>query len=216
MKILFPSETSTAANKNLPAFHQATWVWIKAICDSVVMPEVCSSALPMFYICVILFISKRYLKNICHLKNICLSTIKPCTVVEITKTHLIRKVKQKSLTTNHQCLIPFILYNTNVYICVHVFLIFSANGVIKINPIMQTTCRQKLKLVFQPLRRIARSWDRFLSKRCMFKECQKLILGSKRKASEIIIILLVVIENNEKWDLGNTLLLPTRTIIRDK
>lgn len=173
MKILFPSETSTAANKNLPAFHQATWVWIKAICDCVVMPEVRSSVLPMFYIYVIIFLSKRCLKNICHLKNICLSTIKPCcTVVEITKTHLIRKVKQKSLTTNHYCLIPFILFNTNVYIYLHVFVIFSANRVIKINPIMQTTCRQKLNLAFQPLRRTASSWDRFLSKRCMFKECQ--------------------------------------------
>lgn len=36
MKILSSSETSTAANKNLPAFHQATWVWIKAIHDCVV------------------------------------------------------------------------------------------------------------------------------------------------------------------------------------
>lgn len=56
MKILFPSETSTAANKNLPAFHQATWVWIKAICDCVVMPEVRSSVLPMFHMCVIIFL----------------------------------------------------------------------------------------------------------------------------------------------------------------
>lgn len=36
MKILSSSETSTAANKNLPAFHQATWVWIQAIHDCVV------------------------------------------------------------------------------------------------------------------------------------------------------------------------------------
>lgn len=68
MKILFPSETCTAANKNLPDFHQATWVWIRAICDCVVLPEVLSSVPSLFYLCVNIFLSTRYI-------NLCLSRI---------------------------------------------------------------------------------------------------------------------------------------------
>lgn len=123
MKILFPSETSTAANKNLSAFHQATWVWIKAICDSVVMPEVCSSALPMFYICVILFLSKRYLNNIWHLKNICVSTIKPCgTVVEITKNPSNQKGEAEKCY--HQPLMSYTFHFVQ-YKCLHLCPYFS-------------------------------------------------------------------------------------------
>lgn len=50
MKILFPSETHTAANKNLPDFHQATWVWIRAICDCAALPDVLSSVPSLFNI----------------------------------------------------------------------------------------------------------------------------------------------------------------------
>lgn len=50
MKILSPSEKRTAANKNLPDFHQATWAWIIVMYDCVVLPEVLSSVLSLFYI----------------------------------------------------------------------------------------------------------------------------------------------------------------------
>lgn len=50
MKILSPSEKRTAANKNLPDFHQATWAWIIVMYDRVVVPEVLSSVLSLFYI----------------------------------------------------------------------------------------------------------------------------------------------------------------------
>lgn len=47
MKILSPSEKCTAANKNLPDFHQATWAWIIVMYDCVVLAEV-SSVLSFF------------------------------------------------------------------------------------------------------------------------------------------------------------------------
>lgn len=50
MKILSPSEKCTAANKNLPDFHQATWVWAIVMCDRVVLPEVLSSVLSFIYV----------------------------------------------------------------------------------------------------------------------------------------------------------------------
>lgn len=43
MKILSPSEKQTAANKNPPDFHQATWAWIIVMYDCVVLPEVFAS-----------------------------------------------------------------------------------------------------------------------------------------------------------------------------
>lgn len=54
MKILSPSEKRTAANKNLPDFHQATWAWILVMYECVVLPEVHPSVLSfsLFYICV--------------------------------------------------------------------------------------------------------------------------------------------------------------------
>lgn len=64
MKILSPSETCTAANKNLPDFHQATWVWIIAICDCVVLPEVFSSVPSPFIYYVYIFPSTKYI-NLC-------------------------------------------------------------------------------------------------------------------------------------------------------
>lgn len=49
MKILSPSEKQTAANKNLPDFHQATWAWIIVIYDCVAVPEVFSSVFSHSY-----------------------------------------------------------------------------------------------------------------------------------------------------------------------
>lgn len=56
MKILSPSEKCTAANKNLPDFHQATWVWAIVVCDRVVLPEVLSSVLSFIYLYIRFFL----------------------------------------------------------------------------------------------------------------------------------------------------------------
>lgn len=52
MKILSLSEKRTAANKNLPDFHQATWAWIIVMYDCGVLREVVPSVLSLFYTCV--------------------------------------------------------------------------------------------------------------------------------------------------------------------
>ncbi len=78
--------------------------------------------------------------------------------------------------------------NTNHSISLFLFLVLPVNRKITSNPIIQTTSRQELRqqFLFQPLRSTARSQDTFLSIRCMFSERQRLILGLRRKASEII------------------------------
>lgn len=58
MKILSPSEKRTAANKNLPDFHQATWAWIIVMYDCVVLPQVLSSSSVFhIYACMRVYIS---------------------------------------------------------------------------------------------------------------------------------------------------------------
>lgn len=52
MKILSPSEKCTAANKNLPDFHQATWAWTIVTYDCVVLPEILSSVHSLLYMCI--------------------------------------------------------------------------------------------------------------------------------------------------------------------
>ena len=58
MKILSPSEKCTAANKNLPDFHQATWAWIVLMCSSASSPLI--SSLPLLYMCIYISFSKMY------------------------------------------------------------------------------------------------------------------------------------------------------------
>lgn len=84
MKILSPSETCTAANKNLPDFHQATWVWIIAICDCVVLPEVLSSVpSPFIYVRTYFFLQNILIFVFAEYMSI---NHKPCcTTAEITK-----------------------------------------------------------------------------------------------------------------------------------
>lgn len=83
MKILSPSEKCTAANKNLPDFHQATWAWIIVMYDCVVLPEVLSSVLSLSFIYVYMdvyisfsltFLSSKYINL--SFQNMCLSTMK--------------------------------------------------------------------------------------------------------------------------------------------
>lgn len=76
--------------------------------------------------------------------------------------------------------IPFFLF--------FFFCVLLVNRKITFNPIIQTTSRQEQRqqFSFQPLGSAARLEDRFLSERSMFSERQRLILGLKRKASEII------------------------------
>lgn len=78
--------------------------------------------------------------------------------------------------------------NTNVFISLFLSLVLPVNRKITSNPINQTTSRKELRqqFSFQPLGSAARSQDTFLSTRCMFSERQRLILGLKKKASEII------------------------------
>lgn len=52
MKILSPSEKCTAANKNLPDFHQATWARAIVMYDCVVLPEILSSVHSLLYMCI--------------------------------------------------------------------------------------------------------------------------------------------------------------------
>lgn len=48
MKILSPSEDHSAANKNLPDFHQATWAWIIVMDDCTAVPGILSSVIPHY------------------------------------------------------------------------------------------------------------------------------------------------------------------------
>lgn len=93
----------------------------------------------------------------------------------------------------------------NVSISLFLFLVLPVNRKITSNPITQTTSRQEQRqqFLFQPIGSTARSEDRFLSKRSMFSERQRLILGLKRKASEII----TLVDVREQWearDLGGS------------
>lgn len=124
-----------------------------------------------------------------------------CTPVEITEKPSVQESFCEAQSPDrHQIssstLQIYSMNNTNVSISLILFLVLSVNRKITTNPIIQTTSRQELRqrFSFQPLRRTARSQDRFLSKRCMFSECQQLILGLKRKASEIIVTLVDVRE----------------------
>lgn len=56
-KILSPPEKSTAANKNLPDFHQATWTWMSVMYDCVVLPEILSSVLLLLCVFISMYIS---------------------------------------------------------------------------------------------------------------------------------------------------------------
>lgn len=58
MKILSPSEKLTAANKNLPDFHQATWARTIVVYVCAVLPELLSSALSLapLYMCICMYI----------------------------------------------------------------------------------------------------------------------------------------------------------------
>lgn len=73
MKILSPSEKCTAANKNLPDFHQATWARAIVMYDCVVLPEILSSVRILIYmrICMysiyirysLLVLSPKYIRD---------------------------------------------------------------------------------------------------------------------------------------------------------
>lgn len=67
MKILSPSENPTAANKNLPDFHQATWARVMVMYDFTALPDVLSSVL---FLCFsLLFIpSKRIRLSFCNIR----------------------------------------------------------------------------------------------------------------------------------------------------
>ena len=87
----------------------------------------------------------------------------------------------------------------------YLFQILPVNGKYTSNSIIQITSREehRQQFSFQPSRTRARSEDRFLSRRGMSSERQRLILELKSKANEII-TLVHVREQWEARDLGGS------------